>query len=687
MAEPGVSDQSGEGRAPKEHGELRTFLIADVRGYTLFTQRRGDTAAAALAMRFADLTREIVRAHDGSVIEFRGDEALCAFTSTRQAIVAALALQERFVDETAADPENPLPVGIGLDAGEAVPVENGYRGAALNLAARLCGRAGAGEILATTGVVHLAGKVDGVRYIDRGKVRLKNVPEPVGLIKIMSEGRDPAERLRLHWQPPPPPPRPGSRSRLGLVAVALAIGLLAAFLPSLLRDEALGGSVAAGSIGVLDGSGHLTGQVRVGDAPGAVVWGAGAVWVSDAVGGTLARLDPVSRAVLQRIPLAGGLGGVAVSEGDVWVANTDARTVSRIDPGSGPGQERVVATIPVGNGPEGIAAGDGRLWVANSIDATVTEIDARSGAVVGTYPIGALPTGVAIGGGRVWISERGADAVAELDPGTGNVIREIAVGQGPEGIAWGSNAVWVANSDDGTVSRIDPTSASVTSTVEVGADPVSIAAGEGAIWVAQAGDGSITQLDASGSVVRSVPLTNAPEAVAIVDGSVWVAVQASLSSHRGGTLTVGADIGLGSLDPGSIIDTFALNQLGPILAITNDGLVALRRVGGIGGSTVVPDLAATLPVPSDEGTSYTFVLRDDVRFSNGDEVAPVDVRSTFERLLSQPGGIAEPIPPRRARHPGGRWLQSNGVRPLARDRDRRRRRGAHRDVPADPFRS
>ncbi len=41
-----------------------------------------------------------------------------------------------------ATPSLPLRVGIGLDAGEAVPFEGGYRGAALNLAARLCCRRG-----------------------------------------------------------------------------------------------------------------------------------------------------------------------------------------------------------------------------------------------------------------------------------------------------------------------------------------------------------------------------------------------------------------------------------------------------------------------------------------------------------------------------------------------------------------
>ena len=142
---------------------IKTFLIADVRGYTLFTQQRGDEAAAKLAARFAEIAREAVDDHGGSVIELRGDEALAVFDSPRQAIRAATRAQERFVEETESDPSLPLAVGIGIDAGEAVPLEAGYRGGALNLAARLCGRAGPGEIFASQAAVHLARKVEGVR--------------------------------------------------------------------------------------------------------------------------------------------------------------------------------------------------------------------------------------------------------------------------------------------------------------------------------------------------------------------------------------------------------------------------------------------------------------------------------------------------------------------------------------------
>ena len=62
---------------------VKTFLIADVRGYTTFTQTRGDEAAARLAGRFAELARSEIEAAGGSLIELRGDEALAVFDSTR----------------------------------------------------------------------------------------------------------------------------------------------------------------------------------------------------------------------------------------------------------------------------------------------------------------------------------------------------------------------------------------------------------------------------------------------------------------------------------------------------------------------------------------------------------------------------------------------------------------------------
>jgi tetratricopeptide (TPR) repeat protein len=111
---------------------------------------------------------------------------MAVFSSTRSAINAAVQLRERFAGTTDDQLNGPLRVGIGLDAGEAVPVEDGFRGAALNRAARLCSVAGPGEILTTAGIVHLTGNVEGIDYTERGSLELKGFVEPVAIFEVRS---------------------------------------------------------------------------------------------------------------------------------------------------------------------------------------------------------------------------------------------------------------------------------------------------------------------------------------------------------------------------------------------------------------------------------------------------------------------------------------------------------------------
>lgn len=161
---------------------LLTFLIADVRDYTRFTAEKGDEAAARLASRFAELCDGVVASKGGDVIELRGDEVLAVFPSARGALRAAVGLQQTFRQAEADDPALPLEVGIALDAGEAIPVKGGYRGGALNLAARLCSIAGGGEIFCSETVISLARKTTGVSVVDRGEVFLKGLAGPIRVI-------------------------------------------------------------------------------------------------------------------------------------------------------------------------------------------------------------------------------------------------------------------------------------------------------------------------------------------------------------------------------------------------------------------------------------------------------------------------------------------------------------------------
>ena len=114
--------------APADSAAVRTFLIADIRGYTRFTDSHGDEATSGLAKKFAAVMAEGIEAWGGRLVELRGDEALAVFTSARAALRAAVELQDAFADETVAEPDLPLAVGVGLDAGEAVSVGDGFPG-------------------------------------------------------------------------------------------------------------------------------------------------------------------------------------------------------------------------------------------------------------------------------------------------------------------------------------------------------------------------------------------------------------------------------------------------------------------------------------------------------------------------------------------------------------------------------
>jgi class 3 adenylate cyclase len=187
---------------PAAHAPVRTFLIADIRGYTRFTQQHGDEASARLTAKFSDLVREGAELRGGRLIELRGDEALLVFDSARQAIRAAMDLQRQFAAETAADPELPLNVGIGIDSGEAIALEDGgFRGAALNVAARLCAMAQTGEVIVTEGTSHLAGRLPGVRYVDRGRAHLKGIADPVRIIRAAPEDEQGQPRIFMLFTP------------------------------------------------------------------------------------------------------------------------------------------------------------------------------------------------------------------------------------------------------------------------------------------------------------------------------------------------------------------------------------------------------------------------------------------------------------------------------------------------------
>jgi YVTN family beta-propeller protein len=423
-----------------------------------------------------------------------------------------------------------------------------------------------------------------------------------------------------------------SRKRRAVLLSALTGVIAAAVVVPLLVFGQRGGhsavSVADDSLAVVDAhSGRLLADTGVGATPTAVAFGEGAYWVTNADGDTVSRINPRTNAVVQPITVGNGPSGIATGAGAVWVVNSLDGTVSRIDPGT----NTVVHTIGVGTEPVGIVYAAGSVWVANAGDGTISRIDSKSDRPT-TLPIAA--TQLAFGAGTLWASERAAGEVVRIDPTTGKqVFAPIHVGNGPAGIAFGDGAAWVANSLDGTVYRIDPDTNSVTAAVTTGDGPEAVAVDARGVWVSNQFGGDVVRVDPrKNQVAKRVSAGSRPLGLAVTGDAVLVAVNDSGAGHRGGTLVLRADRPkqgdfIGSIDVALSNDTYVY----PFLRMTGDGLTAFNQASGPAGAQLVPDLATSLPTPTDGGRTYTFLLRSGIRYSTGRPVRATDFRSTFER--------------------------------------------------------
>jgi hypothetical protein len=125
----------------------------------------------------------------------------------------------------------PITVGIGIHAGETVTTDEGYVGSVVNIAARVCAQADAGELLVTDAVRSMTRTFLGVTFSPRGRKRLKGISEPIALYRVTPVGDLVSEssrrRVMRHW--------PVAAMALGILLVVLASALIGG---ALIRESA-----------------------------------------------------------------------------------------------------------------------------------------------------------------------------------------------------------------------------------------------------------------------------------------------------------------------------------------------------------------------------------------------------------------------------------------------------------------
>ena len=163
--------------------DTHTILFTDMEASTALTQRLGDAGAQEVRRAHNEIVRSALQTHSGSEIKHTGDGIMASFTTASSALESAIAIQQGVAAHVERQPDSPLAVYIGLNAGEPIAEDQDLFGTSVDLAARICEQAQPGQILASDVVRQLAtGKQ--FLFADLGETALRGFEDPVKLWEV-----------------------------------------------------------------------------------------------------------------------------------------------------------------------------------------------------------------------------------------------------------------------------------------------------------------------------------------------------------------------------------------------------------------------------------------------------------------------------------------------------------------------
>ncbi len=174
--------------SPAPPGSLVTILFTDMEGSTTLADRLGDAAAQEVRRAHNDIVRSALAANSGNEIKHTGDGIMASFATASSALDSAIAIQRGVAAHKEKHPDSPLGVYVGLNAGEPIAEDDpdgrvDLFGTSVNLAARICDHAEAGQILAANVVRELAAGKQFL-FADLGETELRGFEDPVKLWEL-----------------------------------------------------------------------------------------------------------------------------------------------------------------------------------------------------------------------------------------------------------------------------------------------------------------------------------------------------------------------------------------------------------------------------------------------------------------------------------------------------------------------
>ena len=185
------------------------------------------------------------------------------------------------------------------------------------------------------------------------------------------------------------------------------------------------------------------------DREGSIAVSGDSVWLVTDGHSTLARIDPTTLAIRQKILLPSGSLNPSFGDGLVWIAQPTGSQVTAVDAERG----TVVGTVSTGPNPRFLDATPGSVWTLNQGDGTLTRVDTHSRRAAGASVLHTPGHGgdIKIAHGIVWTTMANIPLSA-TDAATGQVLCQW-VGPGGDSLGVSADAIWLTDYDAGDVYR------------------------------------------------------------------------------------------------------------------------------------------------------------------------------------------------------------------------------------------
>jgi class 3 adenylate cyclase len=164
-----------------------TLVFTDIEGSTRLLETLGESYGEVLAEHHK-LLRQAFSSHGGAEVDTQGDAFFYAFPRATDAVVATAEAQRALADHTWPE-DTEIGVRMGIHTGEPALSGEGFVGADVHRAARICAAAHGGQVLVSEVTARLLGTgMQDMTLRDLGNHGLKDLRDPQHLYQLVIAG-------------------------------------------------------------------------------------------------------------------------------------------------------------------------------------------------------------------------------------------------------------------------------------------------------------------------------------------------------------------------------------------------------------------------------------------------------------------------------------------------------------------